>query len=150
MDYQTAINKIERYIDYQDRSEFEVIQKLKKMDVPFSFHQKIINELRELGLLNDERFAKVFAQGKFRFKKWGKIKIKYALRQKFVKDSYIDKAMHVISDEEYIEKLQHVYDLKRRDFGKKLKIEEKAKIVRHLQSKGFEMEFIMPLLAKDK
>ena len=104
----------------------------------------------ELGLLNDERFAKVFAQGKFRFKNWGKIKIRYALRQKFVKDAYIDKAMYVISDDEYLDKMKHVYDLKRRDFGKKMKIEEKAKIVRHLQSKGFELEFIMPLLAKDK
>ena len=150
MDYQTAMNKIERYIDYRDRSEFEVIQKLKTLDVPVNLHQKIMDELKLLDLIDDERFSKVFTQGKFRIKNWGRIKIRYALRQKFVKDSFIDKATQFISDEEYKEKLQYVYDLKRRDFGKKLKMEEKAKIARHLQGKGFELEFIMPLMQKDK
>lgn len=150
MDFQTAKNKIEKYIDYQDRSEFEIQQKLKLLKVPVNLHQKIMEELKLSGMINDERFAKVFANGKFRFKNWGKIKIRYGLRMKFVNDSAIDKAMQLISNESYIEKVRHVYDIKRRDFGRKLTMEEKAKIIRHLQSKGFEMEFIMPLLQKDK
>ncbi|NNC85639.1 MAG: RecX family transcriptional regulator [Bacteroidia bacterium] len=143
MDYQEAINKIERFINYQDRSEFEIKQKLKCIEAPITFHQKIIDELKENGSINDERFAKNFTQGKFRFKNWGRIKIKYALRKKFVQGDIIDKSMNVISEEDYLQKIEVVYQAKRKDFGEVLSFEDKAKISRHLQSKGFEMEFIM-------
>lgn len=149
MDYQTAINKIERFINYQERSEFEIKQKLKLIEAPSSMHQKIIDALKESGMLNDERFAKNFVQGKFRFKNWGRIKIKYALRTKFVHSSIIEKSMNVISKEDYLQKVQDVYQAKRKNFGKALSFEDKGKISRYLQSKGFEMEFIMPLMQKD-
>jgi len=54
--------------------------------------------LIEENYLNEERFAILFAGGKFRIKQWGRIKIKYELKQKQVSDYCIKKALAAIDE----------------------------------------------------
>ena len=79
-----AIQKLRQYCAYQERSHHEVKQKLWALGVYSSYHDEIISSLIEDNFLNEERFAKAFAGGKYRMKDWGRKKIYYALKEKKV------------------------------------------------------------------
>ncbi|MGB3800196.1 MAG: regulatory protein RecX, partial [Lewinella sp.] len=51
--------------------------------------------------LDEERFARSYARGKFKMKKWGRYRIRRELKQRHLSDYCIKKAMTEIGDEEY-------------------------------------------------
>ena len=64
--------KLERYCVYQDRCHKEIETKLKEFILIEEAQNQIILHLLEHNFLNEERFSKSFARGKFNIKKWGK------------------------------------------------------------------------------
>ncbi|MCC7454537.1 MAG: RecX family transcriptional regulator, partial [Crocinitomix sp.] len=79
-----AKSKIEAFCAYQERSHFEVKNKLESWFIDFRDINLLISELIETNFLNEERFASSYVSGKFRIKKWGKIKIRQQLKSKQV------------------------------------------------------------------
>ena len=63
------------------------------------------SRLIEEGFLNEERFAKMFAGGKFRIKGWGRKKIEIELKKRGVADYSIKKALLAEIDKEEYEKM---------------------------------------------
>ena len=63
-----ALQKLRHYCTYQERSHYEVIQKLWQLSVKKSEHDEIIATLIDEDYLNEERFAIQYAGGKFRMK----------------------------------------------------------------------------------
>lgn len=53
------------------------------------------------GFVNEERFATTYAGGKFRIKKWGKVKIRAGLKARKISDYCIRKALESIDEQEY-------------------------------------------------
>lgn len=98
MDLRTAIY---RYCNYQERCHSEVRNKLYELKATTDEVNILIAELVEADLLNEERFARAYARGKFRIKEWGKIKIVAGLKAHRVSDYCIRKAMQEIPDDEY-------------------------------------------------
>lgn len=96
------IEKIQSYCLYQDRCIKEVKNKLFSLKVNNDLGQKIINHLIDNDYLNEERFVKLFIQGKLRIKKWGKIKLKYELKIRGINNNIIDAHIKNISEDEYI------------------------------------------------
>ncbi len=98
---QQSIPKIKQYCAYQERCHAEVRDKL----YSFGLHKKdaefIISQLISENYLNEERFAILYAGGKFRIKQWGKIKIRQALKLKHVSDYCIKKALKEIDEIHY-------------------------------------------------
>jgi regulatory protein len=74
-----ALVKIQSYCAYQERSHKEVKNKLFEYGLYASEVDELISNLIVDGFLNEERFAKAFAGGKFRIKKWGRLKIQQEL-----------------------------------------------------------------------
>src|SRR3954468_24400564 len=70
-----ALPKIYRFCAYQERSHQEVRQKLFDLGLYASEVDELLSQMISEGFLNEERFAKAFAGGKFRMKRWGRIKI---------------------------------------------------------------------------
>lgn len=97
-----ALPKIKHYCSYQERSHAEVKEKLYALGLWKKDVETLLAQLIEEDYLNEERFAKMFAGGKFRMKHWGKVKIKYELKQKQVSEYNIKKAMKEIPDEDYM------------------------------------------------
>lgn len=79
-----ATAKLEHYCAYQERCNYEVRNKLWTLGFWGDWADDIVMHLIDENFLNEERFARTFARGKFRFKKWGKIKISQKLREKRV------------------------------------------------------------------
>ena len=86
-----ALQKAKQYCAYQERSHSEVKEKLYSFGLYKKDVDELLSELISENYLNEERFAIMFAGGKFRIKQWGRIKIKYALKQKQVSEYCIKK-----------------------------------------------------------
>lgn len=99
---QEATKKIESYCAYQDRCHKEVVSKLKDMGmIPLAI-DTIIAQLIEDRFLNEERFAKSFARGKFNIKKWGKNRIVSELKFRNISKYNITTALKEIEPEAYL------------------------------------------------
>lgn len=113
--------------------------------------EEIIGELIRDNFLNEERYALAFAGGKFRMKGWGKVKIRYELKQNGISDYCIRKALQSIDEEEYAQTLEkHVHFKSSSLKSEKNIFIKKNKIRNYLLQKGFEMELILELLNKNQ
>ena len=94
---------LETYCAYQDRSHKDVKDKLKSINIiPVGIDQ-IISDLIQDNYLNENRFAKSFARGKFRIKNWGKKRIIFQLKYNHqVSDYNIKNAIKEIDEDDYI------------------------------------------------
>ena len=137
-----ALQKLRQYCAYQERSHFEVQQKLWELGVYRSYHDEIISTLIEEDYLNESRFAKQFAGGKFRLKHWGRKKIYYALKEKKVSEYNIKIAMKEINEEEYLKTLNTLADKKYKELKGEQYLIRKKKTIDYLLQKGFENALI--------
>ncbi|MBK8342084.1 MAG: RecX family transcriptional regulator [Bacteroidetes bacterium] len=96
-----ALNKLRHYCAYQERCHEEVRTKLLSLKIYGEGLEAIINKLIEDDFLNEERFAKAYAGGKFRMKKWGRGKIVQGLKLRKISDYCIKKAMLEIDESDY-------------------------------------------------
>lgn len=143
-----ALQKAKQYCAYQERCHSEVKEKLYSFGLYKKEVDELLSELISDNYLNEERFAIQFAGGKFRIKQWGRVKIKYALKQKQVSEYCIKKALKVIDEAEYNRTAQKLADQKL----KLLKAEKnifikKKKLQDHLMQKGFETDIVRKLTA---
>ena len=120
--------------------------KLYSLGVRKSDHDEITATLIEEGYLNEERFAIAFAGGRFRMKQWGRVKIKYELKQKQVSDYSIKKALKQINEEEYAATLQKLAAEKYTALKKEQWLARKKKTAGYLQQKGYELNLINEII----
>lgn len=140
-----ALKKIKHYCAYQERCHLEVKNKLYEFGLKSSEIEEIVSQLIEENYLNEERYATLFAGGKFRIKQWGKNKIKYELKQNQISAANIKKAIQQIDEDDYLKTLLKLYQnhfLKQK--GKEL--EKIYKTKKYLIQKGFEIDLINTLV----
>ncbi|MFZ9717772.1 MAG: regulatory protein RecX [Chitinophagaceae bacterium] len=142
-----ALQKIRHYCAYQERCHSEVKEKLYGFGLHKSDVEKIIGSLIEDDFLNEERFAIQFTGGHFRMKKWGRVKIKYALRQKKVSEYCIKKALNTIDEDDYAQTLAALIAQKLKTLkAQKNMFIRKRKMQDFLTQKGFESDLIFSAL----
>ena len=134
--------KAERFCAYQERSSYEVRQKMKEFDATETEIEKIIASIQEDDFQDDERFARLFTSGKFRIKRWGKNKIKSELRMKKISDPLIKKALDSIDESEYKKTILHLIQKKVKEVKSQEPRAKSQKIAMYLLSKGFESDLI--------
>jgi regulatory protein len=141
-----ALQKLRQYCAYQERSHYEAEQKLWDLGIRRADHGEIISTLIEEDYLNEERFAKQFAGGKFRMNHWGRKKIYYALKDKKVSDYNIKKAMGDLDEEAYRKTLEDLAEKKYELLEMETEPVRKRKIMDYLLQKGFESELISSVI----
>ena len=102
-DEKFILEKIQSYCHYQERCIKEVRNKLFSLKASNNTADKILQSLIDNDYLNEDRYAKMFIQGKLRIKKWGRIKLKYELRLKGLDIDIINDNINKIKEEEYIQ-----------------------------------------------
>jgi len=137
-----AKRKLEKYCIYQDRCHKEIEQKLYEMGMIQEAKEVIIMHLIEHDFVNEERFAKSFARGKFRIKKWGKQRIIRELKYKGISEYNIKSALKEINEEEYFKTLKSLARKKFDSVSEKNSYKKSQKITNFLLYRGFENNLV--------
>ena len=142
--------KAESYCAYQERSQFEIRNKLYEWGLHQKDVEEIISELIELNFLNEERFALAYSLGKFRIKGWGKNKIKQGLKLKRIPDKLIIKSLKSIEYDDYLIMLKKILQKKSNTISEKDPFKKRYLLSRFATSKGYESDLIADLLINNK
>jgi regulatory protein len=134
--------KAQKYCAYQERCQQEVRNKIFDWGLHENEVEFIIAELISDNFLNEERYAKAFAGGKFRIKKWGRAKIKIELKKRKISEYCIKLAMKEINDEAYIETLKILIRKKAKEIKTKNKLANNYKLAQYAISRGFEADLV--------
>ncbi|MEL7159316.1 MAG: regulatory protein RecX [Bacteroidota bacterium] len=111
--YEAALAALQHYCAYQDRCHTDVRKKLKELRFFGDLAEEVICALIQEKYLDEERFARSFARGKFKMKRWGRMKITRELKQRDVSPYCIKKGLSEIEEEDYFRVLDE--ELLRRD-----------------------------------
>ncbi|EIJ38643.1 MULTISPECIES: regulatory protein RecX [Galbibacter] len=137
-----AKRKLESYCAYQDRCHKEVVNKLRDMKmIPLAI-DTIIAHLIAHNFLNEERFAKSFARGKFNIKKWGKNRIVRELKFREISRFNIQTALKEISEEDYYKTLHALAEKRANQITEKDRFKKKKKIADYLLYRGWESHLV--------
>lgn len=133
-----AWQKIKHFCAYQERCHFETKEKLFGFGLSKTDVETLISRLIEEDYLNEARFAAQFAGGHFRIKKWGRVKIVYALKQKRVSPVNIKSALKEIDEENYKAILMKLAEAKWKLLKHEQYLNRQAKTSHYLMNKGYE------------
>ena len=137
-----ATKKMEHYCAYQERCHQEVVEKLKGMNMIPEAIDKIVGHLIQENYLNEERFAKSYARGKFNIKKWGRNRIVRELQLRQISAFNIKSALKEINDGDYLDTLEELAQ-KRLDQIKETNIQKrKKKLADYLLYRGWESHLV--------
>ena len=130
-----ALQKLQHYCAYQERSPFEVKRKLRLIKLPSKFHEEVIATLMEENFLDEYRFAEAFVRGKINQKHWAPRRIRAGLQEHRIPKVSIDRILSEV-DPTLIEK--NALYLVNRWFNSKTK----EQLTAAMQRRGYSFEMI--------
>ena len=137
-----ALSRLQRYCTYQDRCHIEVERKLTEMRTIPQAKEQIIMSLIEDDYLNEERFALAFVKGKFRIKKWGRIRLKAELKKRKISKYLIKSALEQISDKDYLFTFEELANRKADSIKADSILLKKKKLADYLIYRGWESSLV--------
>ncbi|QIA07052.1 regulatory protein RecX [Draconibacterium halophilum] len=139
---QQAFSKMAQLCSRSEQCSADIRKKILAYEIVDEIVDEIIEKLIEEKYIDNERFVKAYVNDKFKFNKWGRIKIRHYLRQKGLSDATIQKGMDKIDEEKYKKVLVKIMKDKAKTIKKKDKFTKMGQIIRYTQGRGFEPELI--------
>jgi regulatory protein len=143
---ESVLQKIGRYCAYQERSHREVREKLFEFGASRKDADEILVQLINGGFLNESRFARAFAGGKFRMKKWGRLKIRQELEFHGLTERCIREGLAEIDPKDYLKVLQAILKKKLKEVRSGNLYAVRHKVSRYAISRGYEPELVWEAL----
>ncbi|WKD85687.1 Regulatory protein RecX [Polaribacter huanghezhanensis] len=140
--------KLERYCVYQDRCHKEIETKLREFILIEEAKNQIILHLMEHDFLNEERFSKSFARGKFKIKNWGKQRIIRELKSRDISEYNIKTALKEIDEEEYLATINKIAVKRNSILNESDFYKRKKKLTDYLIRKGYEFDLIFSTIKR--
>jgi regulatory protein len=139
-----AREKALNYLSYRPRSEAELQSHLLKSDFTEATVDEVLYRLREVGLVDDEAFARYWVDNRARFRPRGKRMLVHELRQKGVASGVIETALA-----EYDEgaAAQHVAEEQARRLAHLAPEVARRRLWDRLMRRGFSTDIIREVLA---
>ncbi len=107
---------------------------------------EVVEELSELGYLNDEEYARLYLES-CRMKLWGNKKIRYEMHQKGICDDIITSVLEESTDEDETDEIVKTIIAKYASYDIS-DVKTRAKITRYLASRGFDFSLINSCINK--
>jgi len=149
LDKEKIFNNILKFCTYQERAESEVKEKLKKYKLSGIQTEKILKKLKEEKFIDNQRFARIYAGGKFRNNQWGKVKIRYELMRRSINENFIEEALELIDEYEYKQMIRKLIRKKLTTVQEEDRFILRNKIAHYIFTKGFESELVWEMLNKE-
>lgn len=139
------MNKARHFCSFRERCIREVADKLREWQVRPAVAEKVLEKLVEEDYLNEERFARFFASGKFRINHWGRNKIIHELNRRGIPELIIQIGLEEIDEKEYRETLHELLARKNREIRNKDPMARKKKLLSFALQKGYEYAQVMEM-----
>ena len=149
-DIKNLIEQLKSYCAIQERCSNDIVTKMKSWRITNKNQNKILEILIQEDFINDKRYSKSFCRGKFRIKKWGKIKIVNELKRKNINTTTIISSLNEISDMDYSKELDTLFNKKKQSINTLNYYEKKKKIANYLIGKGYESNLVWEKLRELK
>lgn len=149
-DRSEELGKLKKYCSYQERSHKDVTRKMWDLKIPADRHDDILLELLNQNFLNEERFARAFARGKFNIKKWGRVKIIKGLRQHRIQKKCIQLALQEIDEEVYSNVLNGILQQKNAILKEKNPWKRRGALYRFATQRGFEPALVNEVIRRSE
>jgi len=147
-----SINEIKqragRFCAFRERSPNELLEKMKSWGASEQEAEQLLDELTDLGYVNEQRFANAFCNDKFEFNSWGKQKIKANIYAHRLSEKAIQQALDRIDVQRYEERLRDLGGQKWSRLEKDELVKRKQKTVNYLANKGFELDLIWKIISE--
>ena len=140
MSKEVALGKATALCGGSEHCTSQIMEKLSLWNVSVQDAYNIMDYLVKEKYIDNKRFARAYCHDKFCYNHWGRIKIRQMLRHLRLSDEEIAEGLDTISDEDYLQTLGDVLQAKDRTLHEKNVYQRKAKLIRHLLSRGFETE----------
>lgn len=145
-----ALNRMAAYCSTAEHCQSEVCEKMQRWGLSYDAIDRIIKRLIKEKFIDEERYCRAFVNDKYRFAKWGKLKISQALYLKKISSTVYYPFLSTIDQEEYLAILSDLIAAKRKSIRAKDEFELNAKLIRFAMSRGFEMDDIRRCIAVEK
>jgi len=137
-----AFERLTTFCAYQERCPWEIQRKLYEKGITDDKADQLIAELIAEEFVNEERYARAFARGKFRLKKWGRNRIRMELKMRAISEVLIKKGLSEIDPEEYYDTLLSQTEKKWESTHESDTYKKKFKVTQYLMTKGYEMDLV--------
>lgn len=137
-----AVEKLPTFCAYQERCQWEVRRKLYEKGIKGQVAEELLAEMIQAGFIDEERYARAFARGKFRIKKWGRNRIQRELKMREISPRCIQFGLSEIDPQEYYDTLVYQATQKWEKTNEKDGYKKRFKITNFLLSRGFESDLI--------
>jgi len=147
MDKKQALAKCMKICSVREYCVDDILKKLTNWEISDKDKTYIIDYLISEKFIDNKRYTIAYIKDKFIFNKWGKIKIKYHLKQKHIENNIIENVINkVIDDNDYYNTVKNEIVKKSKSVKGKNDFEIKQKILRYMSSKGFETAIVFDVL----
>lgn len=143
-----ALQKIAAYCAYQERHSGEVEAKLRSYGLDEDEAGEILMRLVREKLLDDERYARSFARGKHRLKKWGRRRIRLELKQRGLSEFCIRAGLSEINGDEYYQNLKELLEKKNAQEKEAHPLKRRQKLLAYAAQKGYEGDLAQTALSE--
>lgn len=135
---------------YQERTQQQVRDKLYSYGLHRDEVEDVLADLITEGFVNEERFAISYAGGKFRMKKWGRLKIVQGLKMLKISDYCIRKGLQEIEEDDYVRTLATLLEKKKQTLSDSDPFVVNQKLARYAIGKGYEPDVVWPLINENE
>lgn len=128
-----------------EHCEYEMQEKMRRWEIADDAQARVMQRLITERYVDDERFARAFANDKVKYNKWGRRKVEQAMWLKHIAEDIRQRVLDSIDDEEYIAILRPLLQQKRRSVKAHNDYELRQKLIKFAIGRGFTMDIIKQL-----
>ncbi len=146
--YREALTKSMELCSQTEKCRFDMELKCRDWLLSSEETSRLTDYLQHEKFIDHQRYANSFVNDKFKFNKWGKIKLVYALRQKQLEERFIQEALSCLPEDAYLKVLLDLLSAKAKTLTKLDDFTRKGKMVAFAQSRGFEVDETLRVLER--
>lgn len=145
METAQALQKLRDICSRQEKCPADVQALLSRWGVDKETHQAILEKLKSEKFVDEHRYATAFARDKMKFDHWGITKIRFLLQHKGISREVADEVLSETDLDEYRAMIEKEISKKRETLRGSTR-EVWAKLMRYGMSRGYETEYLRPIL----
>jgi len=138
MPYDLLLKKAAAYCSRQETAPYDITNKLDVWGADSQQSEKIVEYLFEEKYIDNERYCRSFVNDKFRFNKWGKLKIAQALYAKRVPTDIVELVLSEMDISLYEKMLAELLAKKAKEVKTDSDYEKYGKLINFALQRGFE------------